>query len=430
MSSALLALHEARLRLLSRTFGPRHLRARPRQEAPRHEARDDSGTPQRGRSARRGLGPERGMRYACGIGAAWMSPATPTDGDLASRRVVAFELALLAAIVAWGAFARWDGLTGPFGRGWQWLGAFYGMQARNGLRYGLVETAFAGVVNADVAPREEWSWYVHHPPGTLWSMEASFALLGESAFASKLPAFLFGLLQIVATWRLARDALSPRAGLVAALLTAALPAGARFSTHGSELGPAVVALSVAALWLDERARRRDPEAPRSVLVVAAIVAGSLFCWAALTVPAFIAARDALRRRWRRAALFAALPVVLLALQLLHVRLATGSFGGGQEGSLLDAFLQSGVKGFRELAATLGPDRLARRLGANVVELFTVPGIALAAAGALLLLARRRIASLRGAPLVAPCLGALALVVGYAAPFPGSTLSHSYWLLTG
>ena len=47
--------------------------------------------------------------------------------------------------------------------------------------------------------------------------------------------------------------------ILAAPLTAALPAGASFSTHGSELGPIVICFSMLALLLDEHARARDPE---------------------------------------------------------------------------------------------------------------------------------------------------------------------------
>jgi len=55
-------------------------------------------------------------------------------------------------IVVLAAFARAAAFLGPFRRGWQWLGAWYGIQARNALRQGFVATHFAGVVNADRVP--------------------------------------------------------------------------------------------------------------------------------------------------------------------------------------------------------------------------------------------------------------------------------------
>lgn len=354
---------------------------------------------------------------------------SPTVGSAAPSMRGAERVALIG-IVVWGALLRLPGLLGPFGDGWQWLGAFYGMQARNLLRYGFAATAGAGVTNPDLAPSSAWIYYLHHPPGTLWSMAGSFALFGESAFASKLPAYLFALAQIAVTWRFVRGALSPRAGLAAALLTATLPAGAHFTSHGSELGPAVVCLAVAALALEERARRRSPEAPPVGAVVAALIAATLFSWAALSLPLLFALRDARARRWRRAATLAALPPLLLAAQVVHVRIATGQFGGGQEGSLLDAFLQSSWPGFRSLLVDFGPAWVARRVGGFLVTLFTWPGLALAAWGALLLVRRRRIAALRDAAVGWPALGAATLVAGYSLPFPESTVWHVYWLLTG
>ena len=81
--------------------------------------------------------------------------------------------ASLAAIVAWAALARAAGLFGPFGRGWQNLGAIYGILARNDLRYGFVATHFAGVLNPGPAAPSEWSYYMHHPPGFAWLLAGS-----------------------------------------------------------------------------------------------------------------------------------------------------------------------------------------------------------------------------------------------------------------
>ena len=333
----------------------------------------------------------------------------------------------LGAIVVLAALVRAAAFLGPFGRGWQWLGAFYGMQAHNSLRYGLVATHFAGVVNADVVPPSSWVYYVHHPPGTLWSMAASFALFGTSAAASKLPAVLASLGLVVVVYHLGARVLSRRAGFAAALLTAALPAGASFSTHGSELGPAVICFSMLALLIDERERARSPDRPRAAPVLAAFLAAALFSWAALSIAGFVLLRDMRGRRWRRAALFAAAVPLVLALHLLHVRLATGSFGGGQGGSLAEKFVSHGVGGAEEVARQFGVDRIVARIGQHLRTLFTTPGLALAAAGLAALLLRRRIAPLRAARCGGVLLGALTFALGYALPFPQAVWFHSYWL---
>ncbi len=352
-----------------------------------------------------------------------MTSSTPT----ASRRGRALAAAALAIIVVAAAFARAAAYLGPFGRGWQWLGAWYGMQARNSLRYGFFATHFAGIVNADHVPESSWVYYVHHPPGTIWSMAASFVVFGTSAMASKLPAVVASLGLVLVMYFLVARALSRRAGLAAALLTAALPAGASFSTHGSELGPIVICFSMLALLLDEHARARDPERPRSAAVLAAFFAASLFSWAALPIAGFVALRDLCGRRLRRAVLFGAAVPFVLALHLIHVRLATGSFGGGQGGSLGGMFLSHGVNGITEVTQRFGTERVLERVGGHLRTLFTMPGLIVAATGLTAFLLQRRIAVLRDARCTAPFLGMLTFALGYSLPFPQAVWFHSYWL---
>jgi len=98
-------------------------------------------------------------------------------------------------------------VAGPFGFGWQFLGAFYSKMARNVVDYGPLHARFAMIENALPTTPDHWVVYTHHPPGM-------------------------------------------------ALATAVLPAGAYFSTHRSELGPEAIALALLALLLDERARER------------------------------------------------------------------------------------------------------------------------------------------------------------------------------
>jgi 4-amino-4-deoxy-L-arabinose transferase-like glycosyltransferase len=350
--------------------------------------------------------------------------ASPVPGPQRTRIAAAVTL---AAIVVLAALARAAAFFGPFGSGWQWLGAFYGMQARNSLRYGLAATHFAGVLNADRVPPESWVYYVHHPPGTLWSMAASFALFGTTAAASKLPAVLASLALVVVMYFLVARALSRRAGLVAALLTAALPAGASFATHGSELGPVVICFAMLALLLDERERARNPDRPRAALVFAAFLAAALFSWAALSIAAFVALRDLRGRRWRRAALFAAAVPLVLALHLLHVRLATGSFSGGSGGSLADRVAMHGVTGIEDVTQQFGVGRIVARIGQHLRTLFTIPGLIVAAAGLAAFLLRGRIAPLRDARCGGLFLGTLVFALGYSLPFPQAVWFHSYWL---
>ncbi|MBL8840000.1 MAG: glycosyltransferase family 39 protein [Planctomycetes bacterium] len=346
---------------------------------------------------------------------------------------------LLAAIVAIAWAARHGGLTGPFGEGWQQLGAFYGKQARNYLRYGAAATGFAGVVNAEASPPSEWAWYLHHPPGLGWTMAACFATLGISAFAAKITGMLAALTQVVITYLLVARCLSRRAGLAAAFTTAVVPAGAYFSTHGSELGPQAIALLLLALLLDVRAGERASgrageraaSPPRVAGTAAAIAGAALYSWAALPIAAAFAWRDARARHWRRVAAIGTAALLPFALHLAQtwwvMRHATGVLHGG---SLFEALLNRSVGESRWWASVDAADSM-RRLWGHARFDFTRIGLGLAAIGAVMLATARRTeqASPTGLASARPLFFALtALALGYTLPFPQGVLVHRYWLL--
>lgn len=345
-------------------------------------------------------------------------------GARADRRA---EWAALAVIVAWALAARWPGLVGPFGEGWQHVGAMYALQARNLLRYGPLATMGAGVLNAEVAAPDDWIWYVHHPPGHLWSMAASSVLCGTTAFAAKLPGVMAALLQVVVIHRLVASVLSVRAGLAAALMTAALPAGAYFSTHGSELGPLTMAAGLLALLLDERARARAPDRPAMAGVVAALAVSCLAAWVGVVFAGVIALRDLSGRRFRRALVVAA-PAVLVALVVMAQNgWVEWRYGDAlQGGSLLESFEGHGMDGL--LRANIDVGFALKKLRGHARFDFTTAGAIAAALGliGLFVLHWRRTVESRAAGWLALRLAAVAL--GYTVPLLQATLMHRYWLL--
>ena len=349
--------------------------------------------------------------------------ASGSGSGRATRRVIAISL---AAIVAWAALIRAAGLFGPFGRGWQNLGAMYGIVARNYLRYGFVATHFAGVLNPGPAAPAEWAYYMHHPPGFAWLLAGSMALFGPTAFAVKITGVLAGVAQTALTYALVSRFLSRRAGLAAALATAALPAGAYFSTHGSELGPQGMAAVLAALLVDDRSRRDGRRAVAGTVV--ALGVAFLLSWVAVLAALAIALRDALGRRWRRAAVVAATIPLAFSLQMLHIRLVTGSFDGGEGGPLFAAIWFHGLPGLAEAIPGFDARLFVTRAWNHLRFLFTSPGLVVAAAGAAAWLLRRRIPGLRDRP-AGPLVAMLAIVgFGYVACFPRATIVHRYWML--
>jgi len=358
-----------------------------------------------------------------------MPPETP---PLRPHRRI--HLVLLTLIVAWGGVARGGALVGPFGFGWQHLGAFYSEVARNYLRYGLLETRFAMVRNPEPEPPELREVYGHHPPRMGLTTAALAKCMDEGPLPVKLSGLLFFLFQIVITYFLVAGALSPKAGLAAAFATAVLPAGAYFASHGSELGPQALSLALLALLLDESARSRDPARPRSAAVLGAITASLFFAWPALIVAGFVALRDALGRRFRRAVLFAAIVPVALGLQILHTHLATDGAAGGVQGAgaLVRAFIARSTTGVDGYFGGFTPRQVAIRVLHHLRFLFGVPGIAIALLAVPLAPWLGRAAGrpeCRFGPRARSTMAGLAaLALLYSVPLLQAVVVHRYWLI--
>jgi 4-amino-4-deoxy-L-arabinose transferase-like glycosyltransferase len=331
-------------------------------------------------------------------------------------------------IVLVGGLLRARSLSGPFGFGWQHLGAHYGNVARNYLRYGPRETRFAMVQNAEPAPREQWVYFTHHPPGMGLTTAAAFLLFGDSPFSMRLMGWLASLLQIVAIAYLVRTALSPEAGLAAAAATSLLPAGAYYATHGSDLGPQVLALSLCALWADQKARARHPERPPCVAVLLWLAAAAFFDWPALLLAGALGLRDLVARRWRRFFCFFAFSLAVPTLHFLQVRWATGSTGGGRGGTLWESFLEHGVLGAAKIREQLPLAEIPAQLWQHLGTLYTAPGALLAGLGLLCWLCARSWLPRPGRGAGALFVALLILALGYTVPFPRAVLIHEFWMI--
>ncbi len=338
---------------------------------------------------------------------------------------------LLLLIVALGAVLRVRGALDAFGFGWQHLSAHYGLIARNYLEHGVRATRFAQVINAESVPREQWVYFTHHPPGIALTAAASMSLWGDCAWAVRFPTLLFSILQIVVAFGLVREVAGASAALVAAALTAFVPCGAYYGILVCDLGAPVVTLSMLALWLDVRARKRTLENPASIPTIVTIAAAALFDWPALLVAGFIAARDLLEGRRSRALRFGVLILLLPLAHWLHVRWASG--GAGRGASLLDSFLQHGLVGFRGLLDHFTLVELRQKLFHHWRTLFSVWSVPLVLAGSFALLrdgfrirSAQASASDRERPKLA--LGTFLLGLCYTLPFARAVIVHEFWML--
>jgi dolichyl-phosphate-mannose-protein mannosyltransferase len=65
------------------------------------------------------------------------------------------------------------------------------IHAMNFARYGPWQSRFAGVLNTGVVPKDEWTYYAHHPPLVPLVIAAVYEVAGVSPWSSRLiPAFL------------------------------------------------------------------------------------------------------------------------------------------------------------------------------------------------------------------------------------------------
>ncbi len=85
-----------------------------------------------------------------------------------------------------------------------------------------------------------------HPPGHYLVVRAVAALLGRSALALRLPSVVFGALSGLLLYHLLRDSAGPRAGVIAGLLFALMPAQVNYAQEARPYAMAVWAVLLAA----------------------------------------------------------------------------------------------------------------------------------------------------------------------------------------
>jgi 4-amino-4-deoxy-L-arabinose transferase len=116
--------------------------------------------------------------------------------------------------------------------------SFHAIVARNLLKHPLVPTLY----ERQYLPSDEHDWqfatvWMHKPPLALWQIAGSFALLGETPLALRLPSALLATGAVWLTYLIGATLFDRRAGLIAAALHALNPAtftlvhGYIFSDH-------------------------------------------------------------------------------------------------------------------------------------------------------------------------------------------------------
>ncbi|MBM3986298.1 MAG: hypothetical protein FJ296_11545 [Planctomycetes bacterium] len=332
--------------------------------------------------------------------------------------VRAGEVALLALLVAGGLLLRLGDIDEPWTtRGWQQMNAFIALEARNWVEYGWRELSFAPTPDPAPPADGRWGFYMHHPPGAPLLVAASFVAFGVSEWAARLPGIVLSLLQLVATWGLARRLCGPRAALVAAAFGATVPASAFYGSFVDDIGPSLLGFVALACWLHVRHLER-PSRATFVGQLLALACACLVNWQGGEVAGVLALHSLLQRRPRDAAWLFGLALAVPLLHLAHVRWAMGSLhAAGYGDSLLGSFLWRSWGGLDNFG---GPGSGLLRLASRMAALYTWPVCALAALGCLRLRRTRH-----------PWLlvGLLACSIVDMLIFLEGAVRHEYWCLT-
>lgn len=305
--------------------------------------------------------------------------------------------------------------TQPWSRaGWQQLGAYNALQARNFVEHGWLELKFAPSVDTAPPPDGQWARYMHHPPGTQLLTSLSFALFGVAEWSARLVPVLCSLAELLAVWALARRCFGVREGLVAAALFATCPATAHFGSLLDGIGPVLMVFIAAAAVAHLRELERRT-AGAFVLQALAVLGACLVNWQGVEFAGVLALHYLLQRRPKAAAVLLLLGVGAVAAQAAHIRWVTGVLVDHEDPTTLwNAFLWRSWGGVEQFG---GPASALLRLARRTVGLYTVPVCLLAAAGLL---------RLRHARWPWLLVGLLAFGLADMLIFLEGSVRHEYW----
>jgi 4-amino-4-deoxy-L-arabinose transferase-like glycosyltransferase len=354
-----------------------------------------------------------------------LAKGTPAEGaSRAGAGPARLEILALLAVLAFALWLRLRDFNDPFGGvGWSTLSARLAIQARNFAENGYATSRLAPTID-QVPPADGlWQAYVNHPPLLSLVLSVAFRVLGTHEWTGRLVMVVSSIGALLALWALARRMFGPQAAFVAAALGATIPITAYYGTLMNENGSLLLLFLACALVVHAREIER-PTRGGLVMLILCLVLAALTDWQGHLLMGALAVHELwLGRRARAAALGGA----LLAMFALHaawvlavsrVSLGGGSNGGGEEAGLVSVFWHRSWGGVDTHGGAL---RVLRKLlGRYLMNLYTLPVLALAALG---LLQLRRAAS--------PSLLVTLLLFGFGdlLVFAEGAVRHEFWNVT-
>lgn len=211
-------------------------------------------------------------------------------------------------------------LTQPFWGHHEFNGVFYGMIAKNYLRYGYSETLGAQVTNFYPVSSEKWSLHTHHPATYPLMISIFFKLFGVDEYVSRFISITASIIGIIFLVKLVDLTFSTPYAWLGAITIVFTPL---FLYYGSlpvfePLLFPVVVFGLYRYWKDKSSNHLR-------WVILACVIAPLIDWPGFWLPIWLTMYEILTQKRRRVVLALSASIILsLSILLLHQIIATGT----------------------------------------------------------------------------------------------------------
>jgi 4-amino-4-deoxy-L-arabinose transferase-like glycosyltransferase len=231
---------------------------------------------------------------------------------------------LLAIVLTYAAGFRMLVIDRPFQYDGEGHGCFYGIQARNYLRFSWTQTRGMPLLNAGHNPDAPVVFYPNHPPAVALLIAAVYVVFGVGEWQTRLPTSIATVAAVWILYLLLTRWGTQRIALIAAVLYAATPMTLYFGGFPDPVGMLVVlfVLIATVAYLNFRAH---PRRRTFVFLVVAFILAGLSDWLAFVmVPVFAAhfLGTQPRRQWPWIGLFCGAALGVFALLYIYIVLAT------------------------------------------------------------------------------------------------------------
>ena len=225
----------------------------------------------------------------------------------------------------------------PFYGYHDWNAITYGQIAKNYTRYGLIKTKLGQVENLNLTTPDNFHFDTHFPPLFTLLLSIPVYLFGAQPWAIRSLPVIFSLLTVFFIYQLVSSIKDQSTAIVASIITILTPVYIYFGKNPvhETLNLLFIVVNVY-LFVRYLKSESDKKNERfNLLLISSFL--SLFSgWQTFYLMPALTAIGYVKTKEKKFFIFSLIPFVVLGIHLLHIKLLTGSIGGG---SLLKAFLQ-------------------------------------------------------------------------------------------